>query len=386
MKPEIQGSDTLQNHLLRDRILADEIKLARELDEAMCVSDVCFGLSEEFAQPVNLQAGEQEQEFGNYLQKLHLRNHSFASKEVVHDLFSEVEEKDEMDELVMSAEDEMLFGELRDAVTEKDLIDLRSNLRSIAQCVTLQERTFEEIEDLASGDLDVELETLIKEEAMVNAALAREIALNGEIDEAIAEMDIVNLRNSLMNIAQNEINHSVRVISLASPKRKLMYWSAAASVIVLMAISALFQQKSFTDQELYASYFQPYNNGTSVSRSSSASASVLSEAIREINNGDYATALNLLKIVSADKSEGIAASFFTGQAYQALGDYKNAINSFTEVVRHGDNLLVEQSEWFIGLCYLRMNEKAKAVNQFNSIVASNGFYSKKSNELLKQIN
>src|SRR5665647_1147036 len=358
MRPKIQGSDSLQNHLLRDRTLADEIKLARELDEAMYVSDACFGLSEEFAEPVSLQVDEQEQEFGNYLQKLHLRNHSFASKEVVHDLFSEVEENVEMDELVMSAEDEQLFEELRDAVTEKDLIDLRTNLRSIAQCVTLHERTFEEIEDLVSGELDVELETLIKEEAMVNAALSREIALNGEIDEAIAEMDIMNLRCNLMKIARNEVTHSTRIISLASPKRKFLYWSAAASIIVLVAFSALFQQKSYSDQELYASYFQPYNNGASVTRSSSASASVLSEAIQEINKGDYATALNMLKILSTDKHEGIAASFYTGQAYQALGDYKNAINSFTEVVRHGDNLLVEQSEWFIGLCYLRMNEKA----------------------------
>lgn len=385
MRPKIQGSDSLQNHLLRGRTLADEIKLAKELDDAMYESDACFGLSEEFSEPVNLQVDEQEQAFGNYLQKLHLRNHSFASKEVVHDLFSEVEENVEMDDLVMSAEDELLFGELRDAVTEKDLIDLRTNLRSIAQCVTLHQRTFEEIEDLVSGELDVELETLIKEEAMVNATLCREITLNGEIDEAIAEMDIRNLRGNLMNIARNKANHHTRIISLASPKRKFLYWSAAASVIVLVAFSALFQQKSYSDQELYSSYFQPYKNGASVSRSSSASASVLSEAIREINQGDYATALNMLKIVSTDKQEGIAASFFAGQAYQALGDYKNAINSFTEVVRHGDNLLVEQSAWFIGLCYLRMNEKAKAVNQFSTIVASNGYYSQKSNDLLKQI-
>lgn len=482
MRPDIQGSDALQMNLLRDRILANEIRLAEEVVEAMYERDIMllrnqlkkaakqteqtsgnghlsdaeayFGLSEEIFKPVNLQVDDQEPEIGNYLQKLHLKNHHLASKEVVHDMFSEADEHVEFDNLVMSAEDEMLFEELKDALIEKDITDLRANIRSIAQSVSIHERTFDEIEDLVCGELDDEHEKLIHEEAMINAALSGEIHLLGEINCAIGESDIMKLRASLKGMMANEYSHSrsvdeidsylndemdeesrslfesellnnsslaaevdlhkevqmavgekevmnlrgglrniskdgagnnTRILGLATPKRKLLFWSAAASVIVLISFSSLMQQKSFSGEELYASYYQPYKSGVSISRSVSTSASVMNEAINQMHKGDYATALNMLKIVSTDEQDGFTASFYSGEAYQAIGDYKNAIKSFAEVVQHGDNLLVEQSAWYIGLCYLKLNEKGKAINQFRSIVAGKGYFSQKSKDLLKQL-
>lgn len=413
MRPYIQGADDFQNHLFHTRVHTDEFRLAQELDEALYEKDImllrsqlkstakrsarsfrsrrsnaidaCFGLSDEFSEPVSLQVDEQEAEIGNFLQKLHLKNHHIASKEVVHDLYSELEEDIELDDLLMSPEDELLFDELRVALTEEDIADLRVNMKAIAQSLASYAVSSEEMEDFVGGELDDELEKLIKEEAMINAALSSEISLRGEINSAVAEADIMKLRNSLQNISKESTAGNTKMISLASTRTRLLYWSAAASVIVLLAVSSLLQQKSISDQDLYATYFQPYNNISGTSRSASASANLLSEAIREIDNGDYATALDMLQVVSADKQEGFTASFYAGKAYQALGDCKNAISSYSEVVEHGDNLLVEQSKWFIGLCYLKINEREKAMSQFRSIVAESGFYAQKSNDLLKQL-
>jgi tetratricopeptide (TPR) repeat protein len=414
MRPEIQGSDSLQNSLLRDRILADEIKLTQEVVEAMCETDIMllrnglkkaarqasksslkehapdgsafFGLSDEIIAPVDLIFENQESEIGNFLQQLHMKNHSFASKEVVHDLFSEVEENLEIDDLVMSSEDEFLFEELREAVTEKEVIDLRACLQSISQSVSKHAFVFEETDDLISGEFDNVLESLIQEDSRISAVLSSEMLHQEEIEKAIAELDIMKLRADLKGISQMAAVKETRILHLASPGRKMLFWSAAASIAVLIAFSALLQPKGISDQELYASYYQPYKNGAVLSRSGSTSTSLLSLALREIDREDFTTALNLLKIASADKIDGFAANFYTGEVYQKLGDYKSAIKSFNEVVQHGDNLLVEQSQWFIGLCYLKMNEKAEAANQFRSIVASKGYYSEKSRDLLKQLN
>jgi len=415
MRPYIQGADDFQNHLFHDRVHTDEFRLAQELDEALYEKDImllrsqlkstakrsgrsfrsrrsnaidaCFGLSDEFSEPVSLQAENEEPEIGNSMQKLHLKNHNVASKEVVHDLYFglELEEDIEIDDLLMSPEDELLFDELRDAFTEKDIVDLRANMCAIAQSLANYAVSSEEIEDFVDGELDDELEKLIKEEAMINAALSSELTFRGEINSALAEADIMKLRDSLQNISKESTAGNTKIISLASTKTRLLYWSAAASVIVLVAVSSLLQQRGISDQDLYASYFQPYNNIAGTSRSASASTNLLSEAMREIDKGDYATALDMLQVVSVDKQDGFTASFYAGKAYQALGDYKNAINSFSEVVQHGDNLLVEQSAWFIGLCYLKTNEREKAMSQFRSIVAENGFYAQKSNDLLKQL-
>ena len=89
--------------------------------------------------------------------------------------------------------------------------------------------------------------------------------------------------------------------------------------------------------------------------------------------------------VPARERDGYSINFYSGVAYQELGEYKQAIGSFSEVVHHGDNLLVEQSEWYIGLCYLRIDERQKALEQFRLIASRKGFYGEQSSKLLKQL-
>ena len=475
--------EEFQSALLGDPMLAEDIRLSMEVDEAMRERDIIslrnqlknitkqtavtsrdehpkdvdayFGLSEEVFNPVNLEVTREETEIGNYLQKLHIKNHAVASKEVVHDLFSEIEEVIEVDRQLMSPEDELLFEDIRGAMAEKEIIGLRANLQSIAQSVSIHERTFEEIEDLVCGELDDEIETLIREEAKMNAALSSEIDLHSEINSAVEEHDIIKLRAGLKEMMQNEYSHSRSIdeiesylgeeldeqtmaqfedelmansglaadlafykevnnaivevdvmalranlqnialdennrisekLGVASPKRKNLIWYAAASTILLMfAFSSLVKHKTYTSQQLYTSYYQPYKSGANVSRSALSSVNELNTALREIDRGDYPAALSLLKSVSTKDQDGFSINFYSGVAYQELGEYRNAISSFSQVVQQGDNLLVEQSEWYIGLCYLRIEEREKALTQFRSIVSRNGYYREQSSKLLKQL-
>ncbi len=473
----------IKSILLQDKALTEENRLSVEIDEAMGEKDIIslnsqlknitsqpvitsgnghlsdaeayFGLSEEVYSPVSLSVEGLEQEIGNYLQKLHLKNHAIASKEIVHDLFTEMEENLEAEHQMMSTDDEFLFEDVRFAVTEKEIIDLRANLQSIAQCITVHERTFEEIEDLVSGELDEGIEKKIRAEATMNATLSGEIVLHGEISSSIEETDIMKLRNGLKVMMRNENSHSRSIeemdnylndemdelalaqfevelmnnpglaadlafhkdvnnaitetdvmslrtglqrifreemnresekLGVGSHKQKNLLWYAVASSVVLMlTFSSLLKQKVHSTDQLYASYYQPYTNGANVSRSAVSSANEMNSALREIDKGNYPSALKMLRSASATVQDGFSISFYSGVAYQGLGDYNNAISSFTEVVRNGDNLLVEQSEWYIGLCYLRVEEREKALAQFRSIVSRNGFYQDQSRKLLKQL-
>ncbi|MEK7718421.1 MAG: hypothetical protein AAB347_02235 [Bacteroidota bacterium] len=418
-------------------------------------ADAYFGLSEELFNAVNLKVDSEIDDIGNYLQKLHIKNYTVSSKEVIHDLFTDEAAMLETEHQLMSAEDEMLFEEIRNAVTEKEIIDLRSNLQSIAKGVTIHERTFEEIEDLIDGELDEEIGNLMKEEAMMNSALSNEIDLHLEINSAIEEEDIMQLRSTLKNMMEHEYSHSrtveeidsylneeldeeslalfedeliyssglaadlnfhkevdkaisetdiitlranLRNISreqhdqanekrgIAAPKTKNLFWYAAASVVVLMVVfTSLMRSRSYSSQQLYANYYQPYKSGESVSRSASGSYSSLNTALKEINQGKYQEALESMSMVPAKERDGYSINFYSGVAYQELGEYKLAIGSFSEVVHHGDNLLVEQSEWYIGLCYLRIDERQKALEQFRLIASRKGFYGEQSGKLLKQL-
>ncbi len=474
--------ENIQHVAQGDSADTEDIRLTREIEEALQEGDIIslrsqlknlitqsamttaeeytkgteayFGLSEEVFNAVNLEMDDQDLEIGNYLQKLHIKNHTVASKEIVHDLFTEDQDVAETDFQQLSVEDELLFEEIRDAVTEKEIIDLRANLASIAQSTSKHERSIEEIEDYINGELEEELEHLIREEAMGNSALSGEITLHGEIDLAVQEKDIIRLREGLQAMMQNEYSHSRSieeiddylgeeldesvladfeaelmmnsglasdiafhreidkaamesdVISLRerlqgisreekgrsseilglSPKRKSLFWYAAASTIILMIVfTSLLRHKSYTSQQLYTSYYQPYKNGANISRSALASSGAMNSALRHIDSGDYRAAIGLLGQASAGTQDGFSINFYSGVAYQELGEYGRAISSFSEVVRHGDNLLVEQSQWYIGLCYLRLDERERAAGQFRAIVTGNGYYRDQSKKILKQL-
>lgn len=418
-------------------------------------AEACFGLSEELLNPVKLDASCEELELKNYLQKLHIKNHVVSSKEVVHDLYSEESVLAEMDAQLLSEEDELLFAEVREAVAEKEIVDLRANLQSIAHGISIHERTFDEIEDFIDGELDLEIENQIREEAVSNGSLAYEIELHKEVNGAIVEQDVMKLRANLRAMMSNEYSHSRSVedidnyindeldeaslalfdeeyvnnpqlaadlefhrevdraiaeqdvmdlrarlkeiaqeqnsqesdkLGISIPNRSKLIWYSAASVIVLMLVFAsLVSNRRESPQNLYATYYQPYKGGESVSRSSSKSVNELSYALREMDQGNYSTALKWLESASPTDEDGYSINFYSGVIYQETGEYNSAINSFSKVVHHGDNLLVEQSEWYIGLCYLRLDEREKALAQFKSIIRKEGYYKDQSKKIIKQL-
>ena len=443
---------TLRSQLNKLKDMNDQSGVST-MNEHTMYAEACFGLPEEIYNPVSLSVDFEEFEIGNYLQKLHIKNHVFASKEVVHDFISEEHDLVETDQDMLSAMDEMIFEDIRQASSEKEIIDLRANLQSIAQSVSSHERTFEEIECFVNGELDEETEKLMKEEVMTSASLSNEIDLHREISQSIEEFDIMQLRRGLQDIIQHEYSHSRGIeeidgyltddldeatmvlfedelmvnsglsadlafhrevekavgetdvislrsslqqiardegdrrserLGLGSTRRKSLFWYAAASVLVFMVVfTSLVRHRSYTGQQLYTSYYQPYKVGASVSRSGSASQNGLNNALLAIDRGEYASALTLLE--GTRGQEAYAVNFYSGVAWQELGDYSRAISSFTQVVQQGDNLLVEQSEWYIGLCYLRTDEREKAVAQFRSIATRNGYYGQESGEILQQL-
>ncbi len=476
--------DDFQNLLLADPSLSKDIELSMEIEQALQESDVInlrsklqrisveegfsepkeiyqksdayFGLADEIDQAVNLDVDDRELSgLGNFLQKLHIYNHAKASKETIHEMYRPEEVVADNETEFLSAEDEQLFDEVQLAVKEKDIINLRANLNSIAHSISVHDHSISDIDDYISGDLDDDLIQLIDDEALVNEDLAAEINLfreidaavgeddvmklraglkqimgtetshtrtieeideyidsslddeavasfeeellmnpglaaelnlNKEINEAIGERDIMSLRDQLQSISRIERESGKEKRGLMMPKRKQIVWYAAASIILLLAISGILKNKSYTDQQIYTEFYQPYNGIANTSRSAStAEDEMMGEAIHRINEKDYDSALNLLnKILSKDENN-YTGNFYSGLSYQGKGEYNNAIQSFTKVITHGDNLFVEQSEWYLGLCYLNNEEREKALRQFRKIAESNGYYQASSEKILKRI-
>jgi cytochrome c-type biogenesis protein CcmH/NrfG len=66
-------------------------------------------------------------------------------------------------------------------------------------------------------------------------------------------------------------------------------------------------------------------------------------------------------------------------------NYPVAEQSFTSVVTNNDNFYIEDAQWYLALCYIQTNEKAKAIDQLAMIRDSGGIYSKDARKILKKM-
>jgi len=417
--------------------------------------DARFGLTEEMQGCTNLNMSDKGLlDIGNFLQKLHLRNHSVASKETIHEVYRSEDITQENEAELLSEEDELIFEELQLAVSEHDIINLRTNLQFIAKNVAAHNYTSEEIEDFLEGEHDELMYSKIKNDALYNLSLAEDlklykdineasaekdiqefraimknifktesshtrtigeiddylmnemeeslvpefedeiqnnqslmsdVKLSREINEAIGEKDVMSLRANLINIKETEIDGSQKRGFTSLPFKKTI-WYAAASVILLIGLNITFQNNSYTDSELYNEFYHPLESNTGTTRSSSLHGeALLNQALVKMNNKEYNTAFGIFSDILKNDPQNTICNFYTATIHQKEGRYDEAIRSFTNVIVQGDNLFVEQSEWYIGLCYLNRNEREKAIRQLRKISQSKGFYQQQAKALLSKL-
>ena len=427
-------------------------------DKSTDAEDARFGLPDEMKEFINLNAEDNEiLNVGNFLQKLHLRNHRIASKETIYEVYRTEEEVVENESDMLSEEDELIINEVRQAVAEHDIISLRANLQSISQNISAHKWQPEEIENYLNGELDEEVRNMIENEALVNTNLTDDIHLFNEIDEAIGEKDIMQMRSNLKTIIEFESSHNRSVSEiedyinneleealmssfedellnnedLATEVRlskeideairendimalrerlkeikasedesegrqlhgiiplklkKVVWYAAVASVLIVFGLNITFQNQSWTPPALYNEYYQPVDGNPGITRSAALPEErLISQALLDMNNKEYDKALGQLNDILTKDSQSAVGNFYAGAVNQRMEKFDKAIEYYTNVIKQGDNLFVEQSEWYLGLCYLNRNEKEKAIRQFRKISWKGGYYQQQSNEILKKI-
>ena len=436
----------------KDKTPKEDVKPQNQIQD----DQIKFDLADDKREYINLDVKDENlSQIGNFLQKLHLKNHTISSKETIHEVYRPEEEIAENENYLLSQEDELLFTEIQLAIAEHDIITLRSNLQFIAKNTSAHDYTFEELEEFVEGDLDEMMVSCIREELRVNTNLKDDIRLFSEINEAIAEKDIIQLRSNLSRICENESSHTrsieeiedyltneledssreafedemlvntdliqdvkiyreineaigekdimtlrknlskieeseiiddVQKRGIAAPKLQKAVWVAAASIILLIGLNITLNENSLSNAQLYNQFYHPLESNLGVNRSvSSASENTVNRAILKMNEKDYDAALNLFSEVLKNDEDNVIGNFYIGAIQQKKGNYDAAINSFTNVIRQGDNLFIEQSQWYIGLCYLNRNETEKAIRQFKKIVQEQGYYQKESEKILGKL-
>jgi hypothetical protein len=279
-----------------------------------------------------------------------------------------------------------LITEIDLAGAESDIINLRASLNKIQRSEFQPSASIEELESYIHSELSNEELASFEAELASNQKLMDEIGLIKNIDLALSETDVMQLRNNLQNIASEIAANKQTERSFAGKfkAKRIVLSTVAASLILLLGITGILSRQS-SQEDIYQKFYNKYE-ATGIVRSANLTANkTLSEALQKFENQDFNAAIDLFSEVINRDQNNMVGHFYTGVSLQETGKYQNAIKEYETVIIDKDNLFTEQAEWYIGLCYLQTNENKKAYQQFKKIAKNEGFYQQKAQSILSKI-
>ncbi|MAU70965.1 MAG: hypothetical protein CML04_02630 [Pseudozobellia sp.] len=163
-------------------------------------------------------------------------------------------------------------------------------------------------------------------------------------------------------------------------------WLMAASVALLVGISSwlvIFNNGSRNHDELYQDYFAPYENVVHPIERGQQLEDLRTQAFIAYENQDYEKALMLFKELH-DKSNDTYLNFYEAISLMKLEKHKEAADLFSNYISTNGELK-DRAQWYLALCYLRLNETAKSKALLKELITKGGFKAKTAKELIDEL-
>jgi hypothetical protein len=177
--------------------------------------------------------------------KIHLYQHKIAGKENIHQFYKEQFDSNNnyTDEFEFNPFEEQIFAEVQSAIEESDIAELRANLKQVAMSIPAHSYSSEDIENYINDLMDDQLKARFEEDLSVNVDLAHEIQLTRDIDLAVAEKDIMELRANLNKIQQSDNQNTANIEDIERYINNELSSDEMASFETVLSTSQKLQQE-----------------------------------------------------------------------------------------------------------------------------------------------
>ncbi|MCF6342339.1 MAG: hypothetical protein L3J31_05990 [Bacteroidales bacterium] len=248
--------------------------------------------------------------------------------------------------------------------------------------------TISQIDDYLQGMLaGVELtgfESMMKQSKELEA----DVRFQKEVFAAIQDERKREIRKTLEQIHLKETNKPRIIHRKDTNIRRINFHSwrlqvAAAAVAILLVSGGLigsFLTNKPINNSLYTEYFSPEGSLLSV-RSIETIDTKIKEGMYYYEQGQFTEAISIFQT----DPDNLIGKLYTGFSFMKLGKYKQAEIQFVDILNDNDNLLVDQAEWNLGLCYLNTGETSKAEKVFSNISVGNTIYRKDASNILREM-
>jgi tetratricopeptide (TPR) repeat protein len=242
------------------------------------------------------------------------------------------------------------------------------------------ENVNEIIEKYIDGDLEDSKVQWFNDELKSNPSFVKLYQLHCDINKAIGEEDILEMRKNLKKIYLQNFSF----------ERKTFFnhwykYAIAASVIIILGLGTLFFiiNKSYTASEVYAMYYKPYEPINIVRSENVLQDDLTTKAMSAYAAEQYELSYKLFNQIIDEKQYDSLSFFYSALSAMELHKYNDAIIRFNSIIEQPKNIFTTQSQWYLGLCYLALGNTEKAKQTFNIIIATDGYNKEIAKKIVK---
>lgn len=186
---------------------------------------------------------------------------------------------------------------------------------------------------------------------------------------------------------EKDLQHNTHVYKL--PKK----WLIAASICIFLGLGYLYVKGNFfpSDKQLFVENFHAYRNIVEPIERDAPKQTIQYKAFSAYENENYYKAINLFNSIK-DQNDNFV-SFYKAICYLSLNKPTEAIGLLLPIATSKKESgsfknFYELANWYLGLAYLKNNERDKAISQF-SILANlpeNTCKKEEAEKILKYLN
>lgn len=192
------------------------------------------------------------------------------------------------------------------------------------------------------------------------------------------------VKTAIISTKKDNLRNKLHRLEPPKEKKNYVFIGIAASIIIALGVFGLLKNsQSFTGDELYAQYFEPYSNIIAPSSRGDASKNEINIAFRYYDSKNYK--------IASEKFESLFASSETSYFlfYQAIcelliGNTDKAIKLLEQHKKYNDRLS-NQTDWYLALAFLKSNQTDTAKELLVKIIDNKSYNYESAQEILEKM-
>jgi tetratricopeptide (TPR) repeat protein len=185
---------------------------------------------------------------------------------------------------------------------------------------------------------------------------------------------------TLSRAEKDSLNRSSR--SITGRLSVQLAFAATVVIVILIALFLLLRQNTLTTDDLFAMFYKPYVETEDVLEITRASDNFY-YALKVFGSGDYARAAILFDELADTAELKVYASFYSGLTFMEMGRWEEAVKKLEKAIGYGKTPIENSARWYLGLCFLRIDDSKSARRQFEILASHKNEYTARSRRILR---